>query len=160
MVELMTPQHGTPALALNNANAAQTSHLTADELANMLGAAFLALQSGDGCDGLLLAFDQDAAYQSENFLWFHARLPRFIYVDRIIVAHRARGRGLARQLYERLFAAATAAGSPCIACEINVRPPNPGSDAFHEAMGFEEVGRAQLRGRDKSVRYLTKTLAW
>jgi hypothetical protein len=38
-----------------------------------------------------LAFDQHARYDSPNFLWFGARYPRFVYVDRIVVAASARG---------------------------------------------------------------------
>ena len=33
------------------------------------------------------------------------------------------------------------------------RPPNPASDAFHERLGFVEVGQARLRN-GKFVRYL------
>ncbi len=44
-------------------------------------------------EALLLAFDQAADYDSPNFLWFRERFPRFVYVDRIVVAGEARGRG-------------------------------------------------------------------
>jgi predicted GNAT superfamily acetyltransferase len=44
-------------------------------------------------DAFLLALDQDADYDSPNFRWFSARYPRFVYVDRIVVASAARGRG-------------------------------------------------------------------
>jgi predicted GNAT superfamily acetyltransferase len=37
-------------------------------------------------------------------------------------------------------------------------PPNPGSDAFHAALGFREVGRAFLADRGKAVRYLELSL--
>lgn len=146
------------ALDLNNAHAVETSCLTRTELAEMAQGAFLALQAGAGRDALLLTFAQSAAYDSPNFQWFCARYPTFVYVDRIIVAEHARGRGLARQLYEQLFHAAAAAQFPVIACEINVMPPNPGSDAFHDALGFAEVGRAELAERSKAVRYMTKPL--
>jgi uncharacterized protein len=33
----------------------------------------------------MLAFDQDADYDSPNFLWFRERLARFVYADRVVV---------------------------------------------------------------------------
>jgi predicted GNAT superfamily acetyltransferase len=41
---------------------------------------------------------------------------------------------------------------------VNVEPPNPASDAFHEAVGFSEVGRAVIQGGEKQVRYMVKTI--
>jgi predicted GNAT superfamily acetyltransferase len=63
---------------------------------------------------------------------------------------------VARGLYDELFAAAAHAGHSLIGCEVNVEPPNPISDAFHEALGFAEVGRASLLGGEKVVRYLVR----
>jgi predicted GNAT superfamily acetyltransferase len=65
---------------------------------------------------------------------------------------------VARSLYHELFAAAAQAGHPIVGCEVNVEPPNPISDAFHEALGFTEVGRASLLGGEKVVRYLVRRL--
>jgi predicted GNAT superfamily acetyltransferase/catechol 2,3-dioxygenase-like lactoylglutathione lyase family enzyme len=145
-------------LALNNAHAVELSELAADGLARLLAVAFRARVAGEGA-ALLVALDQEADYDSPNFLWFRARYPRFVYVDRVVVAPAARGRGLARALYADLFAAAAAAGHERIACEVNVEPPNPVSDAFHAALGFVEVGRAHLADRGKGVRYLLRELA-
>jgi uncharacterized protein len=111
-----------------------------------------------GLDAFLLAFDQDAPYDSPNFLWFRARYPRFVYIDRIAVTPSARGRGLARLLYCDLFDAARRRGHTHIACEVNVDPPNPTSDAFHAALGFVEVGCASIHDGSKTVRYLERTL--
>ena len=110
-------------------------------------------------DAFLIAFDQDARYDSPNFLWFRDRYPRFVYVDRIVVAAPVRGRGLARNLYRDLFARATAAGHERVVCEVNSNPPNPGSDAFHTALGFAGVGNAAIHGGAKTVRYLACPLA-
>ncbi|BBK32233.1 hypothetical protein EDC65_1031 [Stella humosa] len=140
-------------LALNNDHATELSLLSADGLAALLATAFHARMAGEGA-ALLVGLDQDAAYDSPNFLWFRARHPRFAYVDRVVVAPAGRGRGLARALYADFFAAAVAAGHDRVCCEVNTDPPNPGSDAFHAALGFREVGRATLPDRGKSVRYL------
>ncbi|MCR9176292.1 MAG: GNAT family N-acetyltransferase [Alphaproteobacteria bacterium] len=144
-------------LALNTANQTETSELDADGLRDLLAVSWQALAIGRG-DALLIAMDQDSAYSSPNFQWFKARHDRFAYVDRIIVDASARGRGLARHLYEHLFGLARSAGHDRIGCEVNLIPPNPGSDAFHARLGFEEVGQAVLYGGAKTVRYLEKPL--
>jgi predicted GNAT superfamily acetyltransferase len=145
-------------LALNNEHREETSELNAAELhANIVQGFHVGLRD-DGRDAFLIAFDQDAISASPNFQWFKSRYKRFIYIDRVIVAPHKRGRGLARALYADLFAAAVQAGQSLVGCEVNVEPPNPISDAFHEALGFVEVGRAALFGGDKVVRYLVKTV--
>src|SRR3954469_1741046 len=93
---------GSALLALNNAHAQELSWLEPERLEYLLSEAFLARRIGE-LDAFLLAFDQDARYDSPNFIWFRARYPRFVYVDRIVVASSARGRGCARRLYNDLF---------------------------------------------------------
>ena len=144
-------------LALNNAHAQELSWLEPPALRAIIDQAFYAKAIGD-VDAFLLALDETAAYDSPNYAWLKARYPRFVYVDRIAVAVHARGRGLARILYEDLFIRAAQADHDLIVCEVNAVPPNPGSDAFHAALGFEEVGRAELTGRGKTVRYLARRL--
>jgi predicted GNAT superfamily acetyltransferase len=149
---------GAQLLALNNAHARELSWLQAERLAAMVGAAFLATRIG-GAEAFLLAFDQDAAYDSPNFYWFRTRYPRFVYVDRVVVAEAARGRGHARRLYEDLFTQAARAGHERVVSEVNSDPPNPASDAFHAALGFAVVGTARLTHVDKTVRYYARALA-
>jgi predicted GNAT superfamily acetyltransferase len=147
---------GKALLALNNAHAQELSWLEAKRLEYLIGEAFLARRIGR-LDAFLLAFDQDARYDSPNFIWFRARYPRFVYVDRIVVAPSARGRGCARRLYDDLFEHAVRAGHDRIVCEVNKTPPNPASDAFHAALGFVEVGTASVHGGSRTVRYLSRT---
>ncbi len=142
---------------LNNANARETSFLTGGDWQTLVAGAFAATCVPDAA-ALLITFDQDADYHSLNFKWFQARRPRFVYVDRIVVADRRRGHGLAARLYRDLFARAQAAGHGRVVCEVNLDPPNPGSDAFHRKMGFEDVGRAELEPKVKTVRYYEKQL--
>jgi len=161
-VEPLTVEHlagsdGEALLALNNAHAVELSWLESGKLARMASEAFVARRVG-AADALLLAFDQDADYDSVNFLWFRGRFDRFVYVDRVVVADAARGRGLARRLYDDLFAAARAAGHARVVCEVNSDPPNPASEAFHAALGFVPVGVAQIHGGKKTVTYLERGL--
>ncbi|WP_342363190.1 GNAT family N-acetyltransferase [Terrarubrum flagellatum] len=143
-------------LALNNAHAAELSFLTEQRWRELISRAFYARKID--ADAFLMAFDQNADYDSPNFLWFHARYSNFIYIDRIAVSPAARGRGYARLLYEDLFEEASLRGHGLIVCEVNSDPPNPASDAFHAALEFHEVGAASIHGGAKSVRYFARQL--
>jgi predicted GNAT superfamily acetyltransferase len=145
-------------LALNAMNEVETSPLDATGLEALLAQAFHVGLCDRGRDAFLIAFDQDAAYASPNFQWFRARYARFVYIDRVIVASGARGRGLARSLYRELFAAAAGAGHTLITCEVNLRPPNPASHALHASLGFTEAGRGGNADAAKVVSYLVRTL--
>ena len=148
---------GSALLALNNAHAQELSWLEPERLEYPVREAFLARRIGD-LDAFLLAFDQDARYDSPNFIWFRARYPRFVYVDRVVVASSAHGRGCARLLYADLFEHAVCAGHDRVVCEVNKIPPNPASDAFHATLGFVEIGTASVHDGSRTVRYLSQTL--
>lgn len=157
MIEPVTRDDEAALLALNNELAEKLSWLEPEQLTRLLANAVHARRIGN-LDAFLIAFDQDAGYDSPNFLWFRTRYPRFVYVDRIAVADHGRGRGLARRLYEDLFAAASGLGHDVVTCEVNSDPPNPVSDAFHAALGFSEVGAASIHDGKKSVRYFARQL--
>lgn len=142
-------------LALNNEHAAELSWLEPERLSYLIGQAFHTRRIGR-LEAFLMAFDQDADYDSPNYLWFRSRYPRFVYVDRVVVANAARGRGHARRLYTDLFDVAAKAGHTIVTCEVNAEPPNPASDAFHAALGFSEAGDAVIHGGAKSVRYFVR----
>jgi hypothetical protein len=144
-------------LALSNAHHVEVGKITIEGLKTLVDASWHVRIAGN-IDALLIGLEQGAAYDSPNYLWFTQRFPRFAYIDRIVVAEAARGRGLARLLYEDFFHAAKTRDHSHICCEVNYQPPNPGSDAFHERMGFEEIARATLPDRGKSVRYLTRMI--
>jgi len=144
-------------LALNHAHETETSPLDDAALAALLEGAFHASAVAGGRDAFLIAFDEAAAYASPNFLWLKARLSRFVYVDRVVVAAHARGRGIAAALYGDLFRRACDSGRSIVACEVNMVPPNPASDAFHARLGFGEIGQASAGGA-KRVRYLARAV--
>jgi uncharacterized protein len=156
--EFKLPPDEASILALNRAHIAATSPLDAAELRALLAQAFHVGTCDRGREAFLIALDQDAVYSSPNFQWFKSRHERFVYIDRVIVAPLQRGRGRARLLYEELIAAAARARHVLIGCEVNVEPPNPASDALHAALGFVEVGRADLPASAKRVRYLTREI--
>lgn len=124
---------------------------------HLLAQAFYARRAGNVL-AFLMAFDQDADYDSPNYLWFRERYSRFVYIDRIVVAPAMRKRGVAHRLYGDLFQVAREASHHRVVCEVNSDPTNPASDAFHAALGFVEVGHAVIHGGAKSVRYLSRSL--
>lgn len=143
--------------ALNNKNAQALSLTDADAFAHLLRQAFFAA-SINGTEAFIIAFDQNANYESPNFLWFRERFAHFIYIDRVVTDISARGRGHAAALYEALFAKAQASGHDLVVCEVNEEPPNPASDAFHAKLGFTVAGSATLPESGKKVRYYFKHL--
>jgi uncharacterized protein len=140
-------------LALNNDFAVETSLLSIASLQLLIASSFYARLCAQA-DAFCIALDQDAPYENVNFDWFRRKYRRFVYIDRIVVAADARGQGIAREMYGELRTAAKNAGHGVLCCEVNIDPPNPASDRFHEAFGFAEVGRAFLAERGKTVRYL------
>ncbi len=144
-------------LALNRESEALLSPLDDAGVRALIATAYCAWLTPER-DAMLIALNERSVYCSPNFTWFARRYERFIYVDRVVVARSSRGRGIARALYERLLKQARADEYPVVCAEIYYDPPNPASDAFHESMGFVEIGRAYLEDRGKSVRYLVRTL--
>jgi uncharacterized protein len=174
----MTPQQIQPLhsatdslLALNNDHSIELSPLTLAELDLLIRESFYSATINDS-DALIIAFDQSSRYQHVNFLWFRAFFEKvrqekaneknadanFLYIDRIVTSPAARGKGYARALYTDLFQRGKSAGHTRVACEVNLDPPNPVSDAFHASLDFSEVGRAAIHNNTKNVRYLLRNL--
>jgi uncharacterized protein len=99
----------------------------------------------------LLGFREGAQYESPNYLWFTQQYPTFLYIDRVVVDHAARGLGLGIQLYDDIIAFAAHTGVARLTCEFDLDPPNPVSAKFHERFGFREVGRQWLGAGKKQV---------
>ncbi|KQZ98465.1 GNAT family acetyltransferase [Mesorhizobium sp. Root157] len=156
-IEAVAPADNAAILALNNRHAQELSWLEAERLNFLLGQAFYTRRIG-AVEAFIMTFDQDADYDSPNFLWLRQRYPRFVYVDRVVVDEAARGRGHARRFYEDLFEHARRAGHSVVTCEVNAEPPNPASDAFHIRLGFHEVGTAAIHGGKKTVRYFVRQI--
>ena len=145
-------------LSLNKEHERETSALHEASLAAILAMAFYARGVNRGGTAFLIALNQDAPYHNPNFEWFKARRDSFVYIDRVVVAGSARGKGIARLLYQDLFCAAQQAGHRRVVCEVNIEPPNPASEAFHKAMGFVSVGEATIHNGSKMVSYFEKKL--
>lgn len=108
--------------------------------------------------GFLLALPPGLDYGSLNYAWFSARYDRFCYIDRLAIAADRRRLGLARALYDDLL---TRVGPrvPRLVCEVNLRPRNDASLAFHSALGFSEVGQQDTEQGQVRVSLLARDLA-
>lgn len=147
------------ALALNNEHAVELSVETPSTWDDLVSAAWAAwgIVDEDGrLAALSIALDDVGMTRGPNHRWFQERRKNSVYVDRVVTAPFARQRGLARQLDVALIDAAKRAGRESVVCEVNLDPPNPGSLAFHERLGFVPVGKAVLADRGKTVRYLER----
>jgi ribosomal protein S18 acetylase RimI-like enzyme len=82
----------------------------------------------------------DGAAGPEAFLvgFLSPSEPDWAYIQFVGVSPAARGRGLARQLYEEFFALARAGGRRRVGAVTG--PVNARSVAFHRAMGFAVTG--------------------
>lgn len=150
-----------PALVAVNDGAYPAVPITpAEELADLIGASRLTVVVDDGEPaGFIVALAPGLGYASENYRWFSARSRDFLYVDRIVLAPRLQGQGVGPLLYAAVEEAARADRASEVTCEVNLRPPNPGSLAFHTRLGFVEVGRQQTKGGTTEVALLAKPVA-
>jgi len=140
-------------LALNAESVNFLSPLDAERLRQLHAqAAYHRVVEHDGTvAAFLLALREGADYGSPNYRWFAERYPRFLYVDRIVVAIAQQGQSLGACLYDDIIAFAAANGFAQLSCEFDLDPPNPASAHFHARYGFREVGRQWLGGGEKQV---------
>lgn len=107
--------------------------------------------------GFLIGLGSGLDYASINYRFFCGRNETFGYIDRVVVAAGARRRGVGSCLYED-YTATLRGFVPVLNCEVNIRPPNETSMAYHEAHGFTRVGTQETEGGDKEVALMEKRL--
>lgn len=93
--------------------------------------------------GFCLVLAPGADYDSMNYAWFSQRYDDFIYLDRVAIDAAFQRQGLGQRMYaevERL-AGELVPGAAHFTLEVNLRPRNDQSLAFHHGLGFEEVGQ-------------------
>lgn len=137
-------------LALNSAAVPAVNDLGPDDLAALISASHSAIAVVADAEpgtvlGFAILFAAGADYASENYRYFSGRAESFLYLDRIVVAAGHRGRGLGALLYSAVFDAARALPADVVFCEVNLRPANPESLAFHKRLGFSEIGQQSTK---------------
>lgn len=104
--------------------------------------------------GFVLALDEKADYESPNFRYFCNEFRRFMYVDRIVVNPDFQRLGIGRLLYDTLLQ--RIGDIPVLTCEVNIKPPNPDSLAFHERLGFTGIGEQDTENGAKRVKLMAR----
>ena len=160
MIRDAEPRDFAAVLALNDESVHFLSPLGAERLEALHRSATYhkVVEVGGEIAAFLLAFREGAPYDSPNYLWFVERYPRFLYIDRIVVAPTHRGGSFGAMLYDDIAAFAAKSGASWLTCEFDIEPPNPGSQRFHERMGFREVGTQSIGGGKKRVSLQAKEI--
>jgi hypothetical protein len=138
---------------INAAEVAKTSAMDIDRLRFLHAlAGYHKVAVVDGrVAAFLLAMPDGVDYPNDNYGWFAARYPRFLYVDRIVVDSAFSGLGIGSRMYRDLFEYARAQRIGTMACEYNIEPPNHASRKFHDKFGFREVGTRYVADGTKRV---------
>lgn len=146
-------------LALNNASVPHVNALTADTLAQIvaMSAVYTVAEDAEGILGFVICIPSGRSYWSDNYNWFGDRYDAFLYLDRVAVAGRAQRRGVGRAIYDAVHAAARGRW-PRVALEVNLRPPNPVSVAFHAAVGYMPVGVREYGDGANAVQMFVREL--
>jgi len=145
-VRLLAPTDLDRVLALNESGVPGVGAINAPRLAHLVDQSSIALVATtdepphEMVAGFCLVLGPDADYDSVNYRWFCDRYDDFVYLDRVAIAPEFQGRGLGRALYEEVERWADAAW---FVLEVNLRPRNDASLAFHDRLGFGEVGQQE-----------------
>ena len=145
-------------LALNESEVPHVGRVNLVDMQSFLAKAVyfrVACDINDQVVAFLIGLDPDTDYSSPNYQWFCRHHERFAYVDRIAVAKSARRKGIAEVLYKD-FQDISRDWADCMSCEVNLKPENPGSMAFHQRLGFIQVGSLESNGGAKKVAMLIK----
>lgn len=156
-----TPDDLPAVLAMNEAAVPHVNSLSPAGMQDLYGVAawfrVAARPDDGGLAAFLIGLTPEARYDSPNFLWFRRNYPSFAYIDRIAVADDAKRSGLGTALYHD-FETAFRDRAPLLACEVNLRPANPASMAFHRRRGFTQAGSQVIDNGNKEVAMMVKQL--
>ena len=156
-IELAQYEHYKAILDLNEAAVPAVNSLSLTDLEQIAAQScyFKVALADDEVVGFLLMLAPGANYKSINYAWFSERYEQFAYVDRIVIAPSMGGKGIGRLFYDDAIGElAELHGRIC--CEVNIKPRNDVSLAFHQALGFVEVGQQDTENGAKRVSLLAR----
>ena len=117
---------------------------------SQMAAYFRVAESAGKLAGFLIAIAAGTDYPSQYYDWFCQRYTNFIYIDRIVIAERARRQGVGFALYRDLEQYAFESAYILVS-DVYCDPPNEVSLAFHASYGFEEIGRQVVENGARAV---------
>ena len=158
MISPITSRHYEQILKINQEFVHWLSPLDTEKLDWVLSISSYKRQI-DEAQAVLFGYAHNADYPNhKNMTWLSQHVVNYFYIDRIIIDPKAQGKGYGRLLYEDIENFARKAGYSNITCEVNTKPNNPKSHAFHLAMGFNPIGDQDYPDYDAALRYYIKTL--
>jgi predicted GNAT superfamily acetyltransferase len=133
--------------AINEAAYPAVGTETIDDLGHIAAESIIALvaEVAGEVAGFCLVLAPGADYDSMNYQWFLAQYDDFVYLDRIALSPAFQRQGIGRALYaavERLARERRPTATQ-FTLEVNLRPRNDQSLAFHAELGFSEVGQQE-----------------
>ncbi len=97
--------------------------------------------------GYIFVLGKGLEYDGEEYNWFCENLGNdFLYIDQVAIGGIWRGIGCGKKLYKDLENYAARNQKNALVCEVNYKPLNQDSMAFHERLGFKEISRMETRG--------------
>lgn len=160
-MRVMNSQDIAAVTVLNNSAYPAVTRLTEEEMTQLFDLCNIRLVATNRdrqITAFLLSLGMDKDYDSENYQWFEKRGVRHQYIDRVVVGSSAKGTGIGRALYESVFEHARQCGANEVTAEVNLRPPNPGSVAFHERLGFRRLAEQDTKGGTITVALLARSV--
>jgi len=135
--------------AINQAEVPAVGSEPVEEIEHIAAISAIALVAtvDDAIAGFTLVLPPGTDYKSDNYAWFAERYADFLYLDRVAIAPPYQRMGIGRALYDEVAAQARRARPSATdwLLEVNLRPRNDRSLAFHAALGFQEVGQHESR---------------
>lgn len=133
--------------AINEANVPAVGTETPDDLSHIAGQSVIALVASvdDEIAGFCFVLAPGADYDSMNYQWFSERYSDFVYLDRVAIAAPHQRRGIGHAMYAEVERRSGLVWPDAthFTLEVNLRPRNDQSLAFHAQLGFQEVGQQE-----------------
>ncbi|MFD2532798.1 GNAT family N-acetyltransferase [Gracilimonas halophila] len=154
-IRLATKEDLPAVLELNAAALPHVSDVTLSDMRRFLKQAdpFLIIESKEEIAGFMIVLQKGLEYDSLNYAFFCNNYSDFDYVDRIVISEKFRGQKFGTALYDHLFSTSE---KKIITCEVNIKPPNPDSFAFHNMLGFNQVAEQVTGNGTKSVAMMVR----